>query len=246
MYELNTKESLWKRALLIELSLIVLGTLYKLIFTNKCRKSRGKLQMRLQAKWRLSKPTLTRHFMNWAFMSPLTIFTTFKGDGSPRFRRRLQEPPTAVCHCGNFWSHVTLGPTYFFSRDLYEIATKFHMSLRPFRIRWIFSDGNLVPRSHPVVLWPWEIWVGDKADGYSVFCYWTGIVSLSNLHGLKGLRLASQLFVDNEGWNIGKLLRCRAGLWGGTVAKTVKMDEGFWGWQLSGAPNEDIVQNHLT
>ena len=134
-----------------------------------------------KAKRRCSKTTLTRHFMDWAFMSPLTIFTTFKGDGSPSFRRRLQEPPSAVCHCGNCWSHVTLGPTYFFSRNLYEIATKFHASLRPFRLRWIFPDGNLVPRSHSVVLWPWEIWVGDKADGYSIFCYWTGIVSLSNL-----------------------------------------------------------------
>ena len=48
-------------------------------------------------------------------------------------------------------------------------------------MRWIFPDDNLVPRSHSVVLWPWEIWVGHKADGYSVFCYKTGIVSLSNL-----------------------------------------------------------------
>lgn len=151
------------------------------IFTNKCLKSRSKLQMVLQAKRKRSKPTLTRQFMDWAFMSPLTIFTTFKGYGSQSFRRRLQEPPTAVCNCGNCWSHVTLGPTYFFTRDLYEIATKFHMSLRPFRMRWIFPDDNLVPRSHSVVLWPWEIWVGHKADGYSVFCYWTGIVSLSNL-----------------------------------------------------------------
>ena len=34
------------------------------IFTDKLRKSRGKLQMRLQAKRRRSKPTLTRHFMD--------------------------------------------------------------------------------------------------------------------------------------------------------------------------------------
>ena len=117
--DLCGKERFWENRIWSSLALFT--NLYK-----QCRKSRGKLQMGLQTKRRRSKPTLTRHFMDWAFMSPLTIFTTFKGYGSPSFRRRLQKPPPAVCHCGNCWSHVTLGLTYFFSRDLYEIATKSH------------------------------------------------------------------------------------------------------------------------
>ena len=64
---------------------------------------------------------------------------------------------SAECHRRNVWSDLTMGLTYFFSRDLQEIATKFHMNLHSHCMRQILLDI------------------------YSDFCDWTRIVPLSNL-----------------------------------------------------------------